>query len=113
MIGQSVVWHHGCSYKRPPEANIRQLRNVIERAILASKGSPEIRPEHLGLSGSSEQARKHMELVFDHNPSLDEIKRTYLARLIAEYDGHRGQIAEALGVSERNTYRMIKKYDLH
>ena len=95
--------------------NVRELRNVIERAILVSGDAVTIRAQHLGLSEPlSEQASQcePAELIFDHEPTLEEIRRDYLARLVVKYRGHRSRIAEILGISERNTYRLLKKHGL-
>jgi len=43
-------------------------------------------------------------------PSLEDIKRSYLKVLLERYDGHRGKVARILGISERNTYRLIRKF---
>jgi DNA-binding NtrC family response regulator len=43
---------------------------------------------------------------------LEEIERDYLKVLLNKYSGHRLKVAEALGVSERNTYRLLKKHTL-
>jgi DNA-binding NtrC family response regulator len=95
----------------PWPGNIRELRNVIERAILVSGDSTMIHAPDLGLPKTGKM-QSMIELSFDHEPTLDEIKRTYLARLVVHHRGHRARIADVLGVSERNTYRLLKKYGL-
>ena len=98
--------------------NIRELRNVIERAILVTGERTEIGVADLSLpisTGTRAQPASQApfcELRFDHEPTLDEIKETYLSRLLWRHNGHRGRIASILGVSERNTYRLIKRYGL-
>ncbi len=99
--------------------NIRELRNVVERAILVSGEAPLIENAHLGMAREGEAINRvpstpqpQIELQFDHEPTLDEIKETYLLKLLGKHHGHRGRIASILGVSERNTYRLIKRYGL-
>lgn len=92
--------------------NVRELRNVIERAVIMSGETREIRPEHLGLPESMAAATGSTRLAFDHEPTLDELKRAYLAQLMERYAGNRAQIARVLGASERNTYRLIDRYGL-
>lgn len=97
--------------------NIRELRNVMERAILvsgdrsvidvfdlglpATRGAPETKPEI-----------KTCDFGFDGEPTLEEMKEQYLRHLLRKHHGHRARIAEILGVSERNTYRLVKRYGL-
>jgi DNA-binding NtrC family response regulator len=104
--------------------NIRELKNVVERAIILSGDSAAIDAEHLALPGmtaSSDQfsilsvPRQPMEpLPFDiaAEPTLEEIKQGYLKYLLERHGGHRGKVAKALGISERNTYRLIGKFGL-
>ena len=88
--------------------NIRELRNVVERAIILSRGNPEIRPEHVTISSTVQSSTKCSD--FDHEPTLEQIERDYLEFLIKRYKGHRATIAHTMGVSERNVYRLIKRY---
>lgn len=92
--------------------NVRELKNVVERAIILSGEKSEIRPEHLTFSSIKNPGGIGFELSFDHEPTLEEIERDYLKILLSKYSGHRLKVAEALGVSERNTYRLLKKHGL-
>jgi DNA-binding NtrC family response regulator len=101
--------------------NIRELRNVIERALLVSGSRSTIELKDLALpqraavktfSQSATQKDGTLETSFEHEPTLDEIKVIYLKYLIRRHRGHRARIADILGVSERNTYRMLKRYGL-
>ena len=49
---------------------------------------------------------------FDHEPTLDDVRRHYVKMLHAKYSGHRAKLAGALGVSERNLYRLLQRYGL-
>ena len=89
--------------------NIRELRNMVERAIIVGGASDEIRPEHFSFEAIGEQPGQ-FSMGFQHEPTLDEIERRYLELLVAKYAGHRGQIAAILGVSERSIYRLLEKH---
>jgi two-component system NtrC family response regulator len=89
--------------------NIRELRNMVERAIIVGGASDEIRPEHFSFEALGEQPGQ-FSMGFQHEPTLDEIERRYLELLVAKYAGHRGQIAAILGVSERSIYRLLEKH---
>jgi DNA-binding NtrC family response regulator len=94
--------------------NIRELKNVVERAVVLADNRSTMTVEHLTFSIASTKKKKQMgvNLTFDHQPTLQEIEKHYLKVLLDKYSGHRLRVAEALGVSERNTYRLIKKYGL-
>ena len=93
--------------------NVRELRNVIERALIISGMDETIRPHHLGLPKVRCRSKSAMRFDFDHEPTLEELKAYYLKRLLSKYAGRRAQLAQSLGISERNVYRLIKKYGLH
>lgn len=91
--------------------NIRELKNVVERAIILSGDKTIITPEQLTFS-TTYRKNGHVKLCFDHEPTMGEIEQHYLKILLQKYSGHRVRVAEALGISERNTYRLLKKYGL-
>lgn len=93
--------------------NVRELRNVVERAIITSGDAREIGRVHLGLPANPAGGTRRVELSFDHEPSLDELKKVYIRSLLGRHAGHRAAVAAILGISERNTYRLLKKYSLH
>ena len=88
--------------------NVRELRNVVERAALVSGAETEIRAVHVGPLRRQMKTQGEYQFSFDKAPTLDEIARVYLDRLLAERDRSRAEIAETLGVSERNLYRMLR-----
>ena len=99
------------SYDWP--GNIRELKNVVERAIILAGSNPYITPENLTFSiTTSHKKDRGFELSFDHEPTLEEIEQHYLKLLLKKYSGHRSRVAEAMGISERHTYRLLKKYGL-
>ena len=89
--------------------NIRELRNVIERAFLISGSSARITAEHISLPDSGDGPSPAVTLSFNHAPTLDELRDSYIEHLIDSHGGSRQDLAKTLGVSERNTYRLIKK----
>jgi DNA-binding NtrC family response regulator len=91
--------------------NIRELKNAVERAVILSRGKPRIGVEHLGFL-NRRGSDPSMRLEFDHDPSLEEIEARYLEQQLRKFAGHRSQVAQVLGISERNVYRLIKRYGL-
>lgn len=102
----------------PWPGNIRELKNMVERAIILSGDAARIQPEHITLSTevsagapASTARRGGVHLSFEQPPSLEDLERHYLNLLLEQHDGHRGKVARTLGISERNVYRLLKKYD--
>lgn len=90
--------------------NVRELRNVIERAAILAGRDERIRPEHFGpLLSRRENA---VIYAFDHEPALAEVERECLRQSLLRHAGNRARVAAALGISERNIYRLLKQYDL-
>ncbi len=97
--------------------NIRELKNVVERAVLLSGDDEVIGVGELGLTPApvvevEDKSAKKFRLEFDEPPTLEEIEEVYLARLTARHDLSRAEMAAILGISERNTYRLLAKYGL-
>ncbi len=92
--------------------NIRELRNVIERAIILSGDAPVLEPRHFALSQPVSAAGGDLQFSFDRPPTLERLKEDYFRRMYERLNGHRADLARALGISERNVYRLIKKYGL-
>jgi len=92
--------------------NVRELRNVMERAVILSGPEPVIHPRHLGLPTEPGGTSGEIRLAFDHEPELEELRRRYVQMLHEKYSGHRARLAGALGISERNLYRLLHRYGL-
>ena len=89
--------------------NIRELRNVLERAMIMSRGQATIAAEHLpsdvrdAAGGSTDQ----------HIPkSLDEVERTHIERTLRAHTGNRTHTSRELGISRATLIKKIKAYGL-
>ncbi len=89
--------------------NVRELENVIERALILTDGGA-IEPEHLPMG-------VRLQPAFEDNgdskqmPTLEEVERRYIKRVLDECSGHRQKAATILGISERNLYRKLKELE--
>ncbi|MET0083059.1 MAG: sigma 54-interacting transcriptional regulator [Sedimenticola sp.] len=88
--------------------NIRELRNILERASLMTDGD-EIRPEHLpdeclDMPGNDGRSADREGLL-----SLEEVERRYLEQVSAQFGGDRKALADKLGISERTLFRKLQK----
>ncbi|WP_241673124.1 sigma-54 interaction domain-containing protein [Lacisediminimonas profundi] len=91
-----------CSYGWP--GNIRELRNVIERArLFADQGT--IHPEHLPPEiVRAESVKPVLALETDRDEGL--------RHRFKDFEGTRRELAVALGISERTLYRRLKSLGL-
>jgi len=86
------------SYSWP--GNIRELRNVLERAVLLAKGSP-FRTEHFPGLGPSPSVSEQVD--------LDLVEAQYIQSTVARFNGDTKKAAEALGISRATLYRKLSK----
>ncbi|KPV41242.1 Fis family transcriptional regulator [Thiohalorhabdus denitrificans] len=89
--------------------NIRELRNILQRAVALCSGGV-IGVEELGLEGESVPVERYRAAA---PPSLRELELRSIQELLERYEGRRKPVAEALGMSERTLYRKLKRYGLN
>lgn len=90
--------------------NIRELANAVDRGVMLSAGQGVIGAAHLGLGQGAAPGAEGagLSLHFDDLPTLDALRDAYIARLMTRLDGNRQRMAQTLGISERNLYRLLK-----
>lgn len=88
--------------------NARELANIIERAVIVAEGKR--LEEHDLPSGLSAavSARRQKEKP----PSLAELEATYIAEVLARTKGNKTECARILGISRKNLYEKIARYEL-
>jgi transcriptional regulator with PAS, ATPase and Fis domain len=87
--------------------NIRELRNILERAILLSDQSM-LLPRHLRFDSHSLAD----PITTDTSLTLVEMEQRYIEQVLAEEKGHVDQAARRLGVPRSSLYQKIKKYGI-
>ena len=88
--------------------NIRELRNILERAVLLADGNT-IFPDHL-----SEEVREGTPEFSPVPPTgeivpLEEMEQRYLEWAASRFSGDRSDLAQLLGLSERTLYRKLQQ----
>ncbi|MDN7140824.1 sigma 54-interacting transcriptional regulator [Pseudomonas sp. JQ170] len=86
--------------------NIRELRNILERARLFADDGV-IRPEHLPAELGSEEGRLAQP---GRRRSKDNLGQ--LAQALESFNGSRSELAHHLGLSERTLYRRLRELGL-
>ncbi|GAB6042703.1 sigma-54 interaction domain-containing protein [Endothiovibrio diazotrophicus] len=90
----------------PFPGNIRELRNVVERALLVADGE-RVLPEHLPEELREAAAESDPQAAFELMP-LAAMERRYLTWAARRFPGDRKALADALGLSERTLYRKLQ-----
>lgn len=90
--------------------NIRELRNVLERAMLMARGLPAVDLLHL----PREVAHASGSDVARHEPrSLAEVERIHIDRTLRAHGQNRTHAAKELGISRATLIKKIREYELN
>ena len=105
------------------DGNVRQLRNVIERACILAEGDF---VSECDLSGSMQEQRLVPVAAAapgsamggsarnDSNPApLVEVEREHIIRTLQQVRGNKAVAARLLGISRRAFYRQLERHGLH
>ena len=95
--------------------NIRELKNAIERAVVLCRGT-RITKEHFLIPSTFPEISRSVALTpglgYPHNWTLADVERAHIEKVLLHNKGHRRRTAKALGISERDLYYKLKKYQL-
>jgi two-component system, NtrC family, response regulator PilR len=97
--------------------NIRELENVIERAVALESSAavlPDSLPPHLrGLPSKNGQTVTQLpDAGFDLEAHVENMERDYIAQALKRAGGKQSKAAELLGMSFRSFRYYVKKYNL-
>ncbi|HEX8179799.1 MAG TPA: sigma-54 dependent transcriptional regulator [Pyrinomonadaceae bacterium] len=91
--------------------NVRELRNTLERAA-ALTNSDTLEAEQLLMPNARTDASASNDGVTNHAPpTLEELERQHILRVLAEQGGNRERAAAILGISARTLYRKLREYE--
>jgi two-component system response regulator AtoC len=90
--------------------NIRELRNVLERAMIVGRGAERIDVRHLpaDVRDSSMPATEMHEAR-----TIAEVERVHIERTLRVHSGNRTHAARELGISRATLIKKIKEYGLN
>ncbi|HSB10558.1 MAG TPA: sigma-54 dependent transcriptional regulator [Blastocatellia bacterium] len=88
--------------------NVRELRNIIEHAVLTANGNviePAGLPEYLKSAARLMHSRRA-------KPSLAELEAVYIREVLEHTRGNKTRAAEILGISRKNLYEKMRRYNI-
>jgi transcriptional regulator with PAS, ATPase and Fis domain len=91
-----------CNYDWP--GNVRELSNVVERSVALADG-PVLHVAELGMLATSNAIDSGL-------PSLEELERRYILKLLDMYQGSREKTAATLGINKSTLWRRLQQYKL-
>jgi DNA-binding NtrC family response regulator len=85
--------------------NVRELENVIERAVIVCEA---------GAIGAEDLSISSYDAVADMsvNPSLEEMEKNYILRVLKEAGGNQSKTSQRLGIDRKTLYLKLKKYGI-
>lgn len=94
--------------------NVRELRNVIERAAILAAGQAIMAPDHIMMESarrSGEEAGKESSLTSQKliERRNGRLNLNDILNALEKSNGHRADAARMLGISERTLYRYVQK----
>jgi DNA-binding NtrC family response regulator len=108
ISARAMEWLKGQNWP----GNIRQLRQLIERAVLI-RGGRELDVDDFSAVRDAVSREGRGEALPEAGAmTLDEIERAMIAKCMRHYEGNVSRVAEALGLSRAALYRRLEKYGI-
>ena len=83
--------------------NVRELQNLIERSV-ALADAPTMRIEEI-------TSLRSTDTIDSDLPSLEELERRYILKLLERFDDSRDKTAETLGINKSTLWRKLQHYN--
>lgn len=91
--------------------NVRELQNAMERAVALAQY------DKIPVGDLPDRVREHrserivLADTTDHMPSLSQLERRYIERVLRATNGNKTQAAQILGLDRRTLYRKLERFE--
>jgi DNA-binding NtrC family response regulator len=100
----------------PWEGNVRQLRNVLERACMVGDGEYITESDLTGILRDQRVSIATRTIPMGHSPAaapVVTVQRDQIVRTLQRVRGNKAVAARLLGISRRAFYRQLERHGLH
>lgn len=98
--------------EHPWPGNIRELRNVIERALLFSRGRILTGDDLPALNEPAPSLAASLQPFINRSATLEELEREYIQMTLRATNGNQSETARRLGIHRNTLRRRIRNYGL-
>jgi len=98
-------------YSYPFPGNVRELENVIERAVVLADG-PAVTAEHLPRRLQKKRSVLFEQKTEDHFLTLEELEQQYIRDVLELTRYNKTRAAKILGIDRVSLWRKLKKFGL-
>ena len=102
-----------CLRSYPWPGNVREMKNVIQRAVLMAKGeelTADLLPLRIRVASSVEKNTPAQHFPIHAGMTLDAVEREFIHMTLALTQGNKKEAAHRLGISRRALYDKLKKH---
>lgn len=92
------------------EGNVRELENIIERAVVLCTGS--LIDEADLPTGGAETSEQFFSGAISDFPTIEQLERRYIHVILEKTGGRKDKAAQILGINRRTLYRKEREYGL-
>ena len=107
------ISHEALGYlsRLPYPGNVRQLRNMVERAVLMCAGGLLEKCDFEADGNSQDVSATDLKGSLE-GATLEDLEAAAIAEAVRKYDGNLSRVAAALGITRQSLYRKIEKHGI-
>ncbi len=107
------ISHEALGYlsRLPYPGNVRQLRNMVERAVLMCAGGILEKCDFEADGNIQDVSATDLKGSLE-GATLEDLEAAAIAEAVRKYDGNLSRVAAALGITRQSLYRKIEKHGI-